>query len=169
MAREQQQRLGMTAILAVLLGLLAVLAIRSGGASGRAIPQSDHDFDIVMREGSIELEAASLAPGKQVVEVLNDGRGQHEVVVVRTDLAADELPVGLHGVSIALATEHGGKLVIGEDHLGLGHVHRIGAITGQLSGDRNRYQVSLRPGHYVVYCQIASHYLVDEYAEFTVE
>lgn len=152
----------------LLAGVLAVVALGGVAAFALANPGAADDgvFAVGMDDGEVALEAATLAPGRQVIEVTNAGSEEHEVVVLRTKKAADELAVGLHGVSIGLS----GELVVGEDHVKLRHRHKPGDVLGLLPGESQRYQAELDPGHYVVYCQSGSHYLqAGEAAELTVE
>jgi hypothetical protein len=145
---------------------IATLAIAALAAYALADPGADDDgvFEIRMTDGAIELEAPTWRPGRGVIEVTNAGSEEHEIVVLRTRRAPNRLPLGLHGVSIRLA----GRLVIGEDHVALGHRHRSGEILGLLPGESQRYQAELTRGHYVVYCQSGNHYLEGERTEFVV-
>lgn len=149
---------GVTVMLA-LTGIGVALAFATAGSAA-----NDGVVRVTMRDGAIELERTELAAGRVVLDVVNVGSTEHEVVVVKTDEPADELPVGLHGVSIALA----GKLVVGEDHVANGHRHQAGQELGLRPGEGRRYQVGLEPGSYVVYCQTGSHYLAGERTAFTV-
>ena len=149
--------------------LLAVSVLAIGGTTVGAValasPEQAADtvFEVSMDDGSIGLESASVEPGRRVIEVANVGSEEHEVVVLRTPKAPDALALGLHGVSI----KYSGDLVVGEDHAALGHKHR-NQVLGLLPGESQRYQIDLRPGHYVVYCQTSSHYLDGERTEFGV-
>jgi uncharacterized cupredoxin-like copper-binding protein len=149
------------------LALIAMAAV--GGAlalaSGGGTSEDGGVVTIAMRDGAIEVERPVLPAGRTVFEVVNEGATEHEAVVLRTDRAPDELPVGLHGVSISLA----GDLVLGEDHIAMRHGHRPGETLGLNPGRSLRYQVDLKPGDYVVYCQTGTHYLAGERAAFSVE
>lgn len=161
MDRTAKARLLIAAAGAALLVVAAsALAVAAGGSA-----EEDGVIRVAMSDGAIALESTELAAGRQVLEVTNEGTTEHEVVVLRTGKAADELPVGLHGVSI----EQAGELVVGEDHLTSGHEHEPGTVLGLLPGESQRYQADLEPGSYVVYCQTGSHYLAGERTSFTVE
>jgi hypothetical protein len=151
------------------IAIALALVLMSAGALAAfvlAAPGSADDgvFAITMRDGAIELEDAGLTAGRQVIEAANAGTEEHEIVVVSTDLAAGDLPVGLHGVSVSGA----GKLVIGEDHVKAGHRHRQGVVLGLRPGTSQRFQVDLEPGTYVAFCQTGNHYLAGERASFAV-
>ncbi len=150
--------------LALAIGILAVGGT-TVGAVALASPEKAEDtvFEVTMGDGSIALESATVEPGRRVIDVANAGSEEHEVVILRTAKGPDELALGLHGVSI----KYSGELVVGEDHITLGHKHRK-QVLGLLPGESQRYQVDLRRGHYVVYCQTSSHYLDGERTEFTV-
>jgi hypothetical protein len=158
----------MAALANVRTALALAITVVSLGAGALAIastgPEDDGVFEIELRDGSIGLEDPVAPGGRQVIEVANEGTGEHEVVVLRTQADLDEIPVGLHGVSPSMA----GKLIIGEDHAAAGHTHRPGVVLGLLPGTSRRYQVELAPGRYVVLCQTGSHYLTGERTGFEV-
>jgi hypothetical protein len=159
MARVLNPRiLGALVLVMVTVGALGAFALASPGST------DDGVFEVSLGDGSIDVEGPTLAPGRQVIEVSNTGTTEHEIVVVRTNLAPDDLPVGLHGVSLSAA----GELVIGEDHITAGHKHRPGMVLGLEPGTNQRYQVDLEPGSYVVFCQTGNHYLAGERTEFEV-
>lgn len=147
------------AVAALLAAAASAFAFAAGGAA------DDGATRITMTDGAIAIESSQLPAGRRVVEAVNEGRAEHELVVLRTSKPADALPVGLHGVSIRQA----GELVIGEDHLASRHEHEPGTVLGLLPGESQRHQVDLKPGSYVVYCQTGSHYLAGERTSFTVE
>ena len=157
MFRISRTRLALTVALPATV-VLAALALAAPGS------KDDGGFGVTLADGEVRLEAETLPTGRHVIEVVNEGTAEHELVVVRTDLAPDELPVGLHGVSIGQA----GELVLGEDHLRANHKHAPGSVLGLLPGELRRHQADLEPGHYVVFCQTGSHYLAGERAAFTV-
>lgn len=148
------------AVAALLAAAASAFALAAGGAAG-----DDGVTRITMTDGAIAIESSQLPAGRRVVEVVNEGTAEHELVVLRTSKPADALPVGLHGVSIKQA----GELVIGEDHLASRHEHEPGTVLGLLPGESQRHQVDLKPGSYVVYCQTGSHYLAGERTSFAVE
>lgn len=148
---------------------LAVIAASAGGwaALGQATEGGPglEVIEIVMRDGEIEVDRGPHPAGEVMIEVTNDGTGEHEPAMVRTELAAGELPVGLHGVSL----ERAGEVVLGEDHAALGHDHGPDEVLGLLPGEAITYRVELEPGRYVVLCNTDGHYLAGERAELVVE
>jgi hypothetical protein len=161
MGSDAKTRVAYAGLLVAVAGALGgALALASGGGA-----RDDGVLEIAMGDGAIELERTVTAPGRQVVEVVNEGTAEHEVVLVRSELAPGELPVGLHGVSIGRS----GTLVIGEDHLKAGHNHPPGVVLGLEPGQSQRFQVDLAAGSYVVFCQTGSHYLGGERVGLTAE
>ena len=140
------------------LGAALALDPGAGGEVDRA------PVTITMTDDAIGLEPGHLAAGQHTFRVLNEGTTEHEIVVLRTRRGADELPFGLHGVSIKLA----GKLVVGEDHLAARHSHKPGQVLGLLPGESRDFTARLAPGNYVAYCQTDGHYLAGERTGFTV-
>ena len=82
--------------------------------------------------------------------VANDGAVLHNFVVIRTDAAADALPVA------GAAVDEGAVDVVG----------RIDDLFG---GDTRDATVTLTPGNYVLICNIPGHYQLGMTAAFTVE
>ncbi len=77
----------------------------------------------------------------------------HEFILVRTDLAPDQLPVGDDGKIDEDSLKHL-KIVTAED---------------VAPGDSRETTVKLKPGHYVYFCNINAHHLLGMRGEFTVE
>jgi hypothetical protein len=93
-------------------------------------------------------------------QVSNTGPSVHEFVVVKTDLAADDLPTGDDG-----SVEEGGGL------------EAIGEIEDIAVGSPQTFEASLDAGHYVLFCNIVeevggetiAHYTQGMHKDFTVE
>jgi cytochrome c oxidase subunit 2 len=105
---------------------------------------------VALNEWAVEPASGSVEAGTVTFAVTNDGAVPHEFVVVRTDLAADELPV------------EGGRV----DESGLDVVGR----TQQLLGDETEnLTVDLQAGSYVLLCNIPAHYDLGMTVGFTVQ
>ena len=151
----------------LLASVIAVVAIASAAALALASAGPGPDDDVLtisLGDGAIELEGPAAPGPRREIEVANAGSEEHELVLVRTGSPADEIPVGLHGVSPSLA----GELVIGEDHAAMGHRHPSGRLLGLLPGQSRRYVAELRTGRYVALCQTDNHYLEGERASLEV-
>jgi uncharacterized cupredoxin-like copper-binding protein len=93
----------------------------------------------------------TVAAGDVTFNVTNDGPATHEFVVVRTDLASDELPIASDGLSVDEDTLQG-----------------VGEISQVDFGTTESATLSLAPGHYVFFCNIEGHYLGGMHTELEV-
>jgi uncharacterized cupredoxin-like copper-binding protein len=139
---------------------LFLLAPTPGPAG--AEPTFDGAVEVALGDGAIEIDEAVVPAGRTRLSVVNEGSGPHEFLLVRTDLEPAELPVGLFGVSLARA----GELVVGEDHTE--HVHDYEEALGLAIGQTLSANPRLKPGRYVILCNIEGHYNEGEFAELIV-
>jgi uncharacterized cupredoxin-like copper-binding protein len=94
-------------------------------------------------------EQETVGAGTVTFEVENTGAMPHELVVLRTDVAADKLPMAEGGV----AKEDG----------------RVGGVEQMAPGSEPMYlTMDLEPGAYVLLCNVPGHYGLGQYAAFTV-
>ena len=105
-------------------------------------------------EFKIDLGASTAAAGPVTFEIENAGTIVHEFVVMKTDLAADKLP---------LDTSAG---VVSEDTDGLTVVDEVEDIP---VGSSESLTVDLPAGHYVVICNVPGHYAGGMHADFTTD
>lgn len=107
--------------------------------------------------GDFTVKAPQTVPaGRVTFETKNTGKVEHELLIVRTDLAPDKIPLGLEGPSLKIA----GKLVLGKQH-----THEAQLKRGLRSGPAHiqptqtrRDTVTLTPGTYVMLCNLSGHY-----------
>ncbi|MGK2966168.1 MAG: hypothetical protein ACSLFM_11270 [Tepidiformaceae bacterium] len=99
---------------------------------------------------SIELGDTTIPAGVVEIEAENVAGEVHELVVIRTDLAEDALPV------------ESNKVV--EDGLDI-----IGEIEEFDGGDTESKTFTLAPGRYVLICNIVAHYDLGMHTTLTVE
>jgi len=90
--------------------------------------------------------------GEITFEVHNEGRRSHNLVIIRTDLAADALPF----------TE---RSVVDEEAAG----EKIGEIEEFRGGEMEVGSFTLTPGRYALICNLLFHYQSGMFAELTVE
>lgn len=100
------------------------------------------------------LDKTSVSSGDVTFKIKNNGPSQHEFVVDRTDLQADNLPYD----------ETDAKVV--EDSPQLTNIDEKEAID---AGDSETLTVNLPPGHYVLFCNIPAHYQQGMRIDFTVK
>lgn len=104
-----------------------------------------------LTEFSIALDKKSAPTGKIVFNAKNDGAVAHELVVVRTDLAQDKLPID---------TTAG---IVDESKLtSLGEIEEFDAKKSE-SGT-----FTLAPGKFVIFCNVPAHYQAGMHTDFTV-
>jgi hypothetical protein len=136
---------------ALLLGALFV-ACGSTGEGG--------DLEITLTEWSVETDVDTLPEGPITFDITNDGEREHELLIVRTDIPAPELPTNEDG---SLDEDAGGVDVERE-------------IEDIESGDETSRSYTLDPGTYVLLCNIVedidgaetSHFAEGMSAPFTV-
>jgi len=130
----------------LLLGLMLGLAASVG--IGLASAQ-DATVSVELNEWSLIPSASSVSTGDILFVAANTGVIQHELAVVRTDLAPDALPV-VDGI-------------VDEQAVGL-----EGRIQPFAGGTTESGTFALAPGSYVLICNIPGHYQVGMYAGFSV-
>lgn len=122
-------------ILGLSLGLLLLTVSCATAAEASTVR-------VTAGEWSLTPSIASVKAGDVTFEVTNQGRAVHEVVVLKTDLAANALKLKVNGAEV---DENGSGQVLGE-------VEDIGsAQTGSMT-------LNLAPGRYVLVCNIVGHY-----------
>jgi uncharacterized cupredoxin-like copper-binding protein len=130
----------------------------SGGAAApaaatEAAAGDDHadTIDVTLSDFAIAL-SESEAHGDDAIEfvVANEGGTPHNFVVVKTDLAADALPV------------EGGTVDEGQ-------VDVVGRIDQYGGGETQTASLDLDAGSYVLICNIPGHYQLGMTIAFTVE
>jgi uncharacterized cupredoxin-like copper-binding protein len=133
-----------------LLGLASTLMLVacSSGASvkGTTVRITEKDF-------SLSSTSDTVATGKVIFEITNQGPSTHEFVIIRTDEDADELPFDS---SIS---------EVNENDAGLQHVQEAEDIK---PGKDKKLTVNLQPGHYAFICNLPGHYRQGMHFDFTV-
>jgi len=126
----------------------------SGAASAGTSTASGAAAAVTAKESEfkIELGASTAAAGPVTFQITNAGSIVHEFVVMKTDLAADKLPIDTS------------KGVVSEDAGGLTAVDEVEDIA---VGSTPSLSVDLPAGHYVVICNLPGHYAGGMRAEFT--
>ena len=111
------------------------------------------EANVVLDEWSVTPDVTTVSPGTVTFAAKNEGAMPHELVVVKTDVAADALPV-----SAGKADEEAAGEVIGEIE-----------PEDLPAGGEAEAVFDLDPGRYLLICNIAGHYEQGMYAELTVE
>lgn len=109
----------------------------------------------------------SVPAGKVNFKVKNVGSVEHEFVIVRTDKAAGKLPVSDSVVDLEASGEVAGGAHAPEKAGGGAKEHD--SESHLMPGMTASYNVDLKPGNYVLLCNIVGHYEAGQSAEFKVE
>jgi uncharacterized cupredoxin-like copper-binding protein len=109
--------------------------------------------NVLLEDFKVRQDAASAPAGTVSFRILNQGPTTHEMIVVRTDRPPDKLPLQGDGLTV--------------DEEGPG-VQLVDEVEGLDIDDRQTMVLGLKPGHYVLYCNLEGHYLGGMYAALTV-
>ena len=114
---------------------------------------------------TIVVEPAALNEGEAIIDIQNDDDEKHRLMLARTDLPADSLPVegGRVPVGSAEDVEFQGEGYFVQTKLDPMRAYYIGPqkVTSLIHD-------YLEPGHYVLFCNRPGHYERGEHAEITV-
>ena len=130
----RRARIGLVAALA---GLLAACGGTAGAAKATRV-------DVTMSDFAIHASRTDVPAGRVVLRVTNDGPSTHEINVDRSPYAAGGIPRQRDGITA------------NEDAHGL---HRIDSIEQVDLHQTSDLTVNLRPGRYVLWCNLEGHYL----------
>jgi uncharacterized cupredoxin-like copper-binding protein len=135
-------------LLLVASGVAILIAYSVKGSSGPAgdVQATTVDFKIRM--------PTTLKPGKHTIGLTNDGKVPHEVVIFKTDLPANDLPLDANGD-------------VNEESPQLTNVADSGKAL-QPGGTKSFKTASLTPGHYVAVCNLPGHYRLGMRLNLTV-
>jgi uncharacterized cupredoxin-like copper-binding protein len=145
---------------AVLIAVVAIgLVSLAGSLGGDDSPSSPSNkaaapaatgpatVDVQLSDFKIRPSQATVPAGKVTFAAKNAGDEEHEMVVVRTDKAAGSLAGGKDEASEAGA---------------------VGEIPEFDAGRTERKAFNLKPGRYVLLCNVPGHYKAGMYTTFTV-
>jgi uncharacterized cupredoxin-like copper-binding protein len=121
-------------------GLLLGACSAGGGGSTAATGQK---VQVAMTDSSLAATPASVAAGDVTFAITSTGTGTHEFVVLKTDLAPTALK--------KLASD---PTRVDEDASG----QNVGEIEDLQTGQTKQLNLNLKPGKYVLLCNVAGHY-----------
>jgi len=138
--------------LAVVLAALA-LAVPLTVARRQEPTRRGTPVDVLLEDFNVREDAAVVPAGTVRFRILNQGPTSHQLLVVRTDLDPDKLPLQRDG------------LTVNEEAPG---IDLLDEAQGLDIDDRRTLVLDLAPGHYVLYCNLEGHYLGGMHAALTV-
>ena len=124
--------------------LLAGVAIAALGLVACSSDSKDEGFTVTEKDFSVTPSETHVAAGKVTMKVENKGEQAHELVVFRTDLDANDLPLNADGDRI--------------DEEGAGITHLDPEAEDIPVGGSKVITVDLPAGRYVFVCNLAGHY-----------
>jgi uncharacterized cupredoxin-like copper-binding protein len=128
---------------AALIAAAAVALPATGRSSGAAAVRGRSPKTVRVTERDFEISGPKrVAAGDVTLVVRNNGPDQHELIVVRSD--GTHLPLRSDG------------LTVNEERL---QKRTIETLEPSPAGDVHRLHLHLAPGRYVLFCNMAGHYL----------
>lgn len=114
-----------------------------------ALGAGSSSVSVQLKEFKITPKPKSTKAGKVTFTAKNTGALTHELIVLKTNVPAGKLPVKANG----LASEKG----------------LVGEIPAVAPGKTKKLTLTLKPGKYVLLCNVAGHYKAGQYSAFTVK
>ena len=131
---------------------ILVISMLALSACGQASAQPGAaKVTVTMTEWAVNLSQASIPAGKVTFVLKNTGTVTHELIIAKTDLAQDKLPIQT------------------EDPLKVDESASIGEIGDVDAGQTKEDIFDLAPGSYVLMCNEQSHYMAGMHIAFTVK
>lgn len=135
----------------VLFGAVAAIALVVAAGASTAVAGPATTVKVVLgskpNEFALRTSVKSVHAGKVTFVVRNGGKLAHEFVIMKTATPAAKLPM-----SGGRASEKGA----------------VGEIGEFASGLTKRVTLTLKPGHYVLLCNVAGHYVGGQHLDFNV-
>lgn len=133
---------GLAGLVVLTAGVVALAACGSSGGG--------HPLAATLNSFKITTDQPSVPAGKVTINVKNTSATDHELVLVRTDTPADQIPVDAKGE----ASEDG----------------KVGEVD-QFSGPNKtkKETFNLKPGRYVLLCNVPTHYQQGMHVALTVQ
>ncbi len=153
----KQTRRPLWALIAAMFGTMLLLAAcgdsGSGGSTSSASGGGGSKVNVELNEWKIIPNPDSASAGSVEFTAKNTGSIEHEMVIVKTDLAPDALPTNDSGTRV---DENSDKFEV------------IGEISEFEAGKTEDASFDLEPGNYVLFCNIEGHYKAGMTTGFTV-
>lgn len=153
---DREHTTGVAAILRLVARRLLVIAVVSltvAAACAEPVPEADITKGQIradLKEHTITLTSSEVRAGSVTFIVRNRGGIAHDFIVIKTDLAPDKLTID---AQTQKANEDG----------------RAGGIQELAPGRGGNLRLDLQPGHYVLICNVPTHYQLGMRTELTVK
>jgi uncharacterized cupredoxin-like copper-binding protein len=127
--------------------IMSILGVVLVGLAGCGAPGP---INATIKDYALQVNQTTTKSGKVSFKITNTGSVVHEFVIVQTDLAADKLPTNPDGSIDEEKLESPGE-------------------QGDLDvGKSADLTVDLKPGRYLLICNLPNHYKLGMHTEFTV-
>lgn len=130
-----------------LIVIVAAVAVASGLAAQAAVAATP-TVKVDLMEFKVLPSAKSAKAGKLTFAVKNIGKVDHELLVVKTKLAPNKLPVK-KGVAVVKG--------------------KVGEVKALKPGKSGKVTLTLAKGKYVLLCNLPGHYPAGQYTGFSVK
>ena len=140
-------------VLASALAIGLGLALGLTGCSSSASRSAGSRIDVTMHDFGIKVSRRSVPAGTVVLHVTNNGPSTHEFNVDLTNYHAGDFPLKRDGLTVK------------EDAAGLRRIDSIEQINLHRTEDLT---LDLKPGRYVLWCNLEGHYLGGMHQSFDV-
>ncbi len=138
------------------VGLAGVLTVTGCGSTAPpntgGTTASNPAINVDLGEYAIGIDRSVVPAGTVTFNVSNDGVTSHEMVLLKSDLAAGALPIGADGKAL-------------ENAEGIEHVGEVDVMG---AGKHKTLTISLKPGSYVLICNVPGHYHLGMETRLTV-
>ena len=132
------------------------VGVASCGSDSSSTTPKETKVTVTLKEWEFVTSADSATTGMITLEAVNVGKEVHELVLFKTDLAPEALPVDAEGAV---------------DERGEG-IELIDEVEDVKPGETKSFMVDLAPGKYVMACNVVEngerHYMNKMYHSFTV-
>jgi uncharacterized cupredoxin-like copper-binding protein len=133
-------------LVASMVAVVIAYAVKGGSGPAGDIQARTVDFKVLM--------PSRLGTGTHTIGYTNDGKAPHEIVMFKTALPANRLPLGANGD-------------VNEDSALLTNVADSGDAL-KPGGTKSFQTSALAPGHYVAVCNLPGHYRLGMRLDVTV-
>jgi uncharacterized cupredoxin-like copper-binding protein len=164
-ARGGRPRGTIAAIFVIVMVLVAAGCGKSKSTSSSTTPATSSatpatatangTVNVTLDEYTVKPTPTGATAGKVTFKAKNIGNANHEMIVIKTDLAEDKLP-----------TEKGDSTRIDEAGPGL---DAVGEVPELRPGKSGSVSLDLKPGKYVLICNVAGHYASGQHTTFNVK
>ena len=131
----------------------AIAAVAFAAACSSAAPEADiakGQIRADLKEYAVALTSTTVRAGQVTFIARNTGTSAHDLIVIKTELAADKLP--LDGQTQKAKTDG-----------------RVDGVEEIPPGQTRNLRIDLPAGHYVVICNVPTHYGLGMRTDLTVQ